>query len=351
MTNFEASQSLARQLPVDESLDQHSSDGPVDNVIPIGRGKFSKTVALSVDKDGIPKNHEIDMTPGKSTGTDLVALYLRQAEVTPLLDAKEEVDLAKRIEEGDEAARKHMIEANLLLVVSFAKNYQNQGLGLLDLISEGNLGLMKAVDKFDWRRGFRFSTYAAWWIRESMSKAVSEKGHTIHRSGYMHERIRAMDKAQRQLTAELGKEPTLEEIAQRMDLDVKKVKEAQIRKNDTNTISLEAPVGSDSDTEFGAFVSAQGHDTFEQVSSKLDNERLYEALSLMDSEERQVLTLRFGLALGVEPMSIPDIADHMDLTINQTRSLIKKAKKSLKRILEKGPTEKQLLAKAQELAV
>lgn len=354
MSDFETAQSYARDdFAFEESARQFFDDDSAGNVVPIrlaGGGKFSKAVPLGFDKNGLPTKQEIDMRPGEGTSTDPVRLYLKQAEVTELLEPEEEIELAKRIEAGDEDALEHMINANLLLVVSFAKHYQNQGLDLLDLINEGNIGLMKAAKNFDWRKGFKFSTYASWSIRDEMARAISSKGHTVKRTREAHGGIRKMGKVRDQFFLENGQYPTLEQIAEIMDLELEEVVKLYTRESDTNVVSFQKPVGSEGDTEFGEFVSVEEQGTFEKVADKLDDENLYAALALLDPEQRQAITLHYGLALGLEPMSVPDIAEYMGLTPNQVRHLVEKAKKSLKKILEKGPTKKQLLAKAQELA-
>ena len=249
--------------------------------------------------------------------TDALQLFLREAGRHRLLTAAQEVELAKRIERGDERARQAMIQANLRLVVSIAKNYRNQGLPFLDLIQEGTLGLMRAVEKFDWRRGFKFSTYATWWIRQAVARALADKARTIRMPVHIVERLHKMNRAERQLWTVLGREPTLEEIAREANLPLEQVREVR---SAPRTTSLDAPVGEEDDAVVGDFVAGVGPLPDEVVERTLRSQTLVDSLGSLPERHRAVLVLRYGLADG-EPRTLEQIGRHLGITRERVRQI------------------------------
>ena len=250
--------------------------------------------------------------------TDGLQLFLREAGRRPLLTAAREVELAKRIERGDAAAKTEMIEANLRLVVSIAKNYRNQGLPFLDLIQEGTLGLIRAVEKFDWRRGFKFSTYATWWIRQAVARALADKGRTIRMPVHVVERLQRIGRAERSLWAQLGREPTLEEVAEEASLPVAQVRD--VRAAARASASLDQPVGAHEDATLGDFVADDEPLPEELVETTLRREALARALQKLALRERQVVILRYGLA-GEEPTTLEEIGRRLGLTRERVRQI------------------------------
>ena len=255
--------------------------------------------------------------PQEST-TDALQLFLREAGRHALLTAPQEVELAKKIERGDMQAKQQMIQANLRLVVSIAKNYRNQGLPFLDLIQEGTLGLIRAVEKFDWRRGFKFSTYATWWIRQAVARALADKARTIRMPVHIVERLQKMNRAERTLWTQLGREPTLEEIAEEASLPVQQA--IEVRAAARASTSLDQPVGETEDAVFGDFVAGDGPLPEEQVEISLRSQALKEALAALSDRERQVVVLRYGLA-DSEPKTLEEIGRRLGLTRERVRQI------------------------------
>ena len=256
-------------------------------------------------------------TPQETT-TDALQLFLREAGRHQLLTAAQEVELAKKIERGDAQAKQHMIQANLRLVVSIAKNYRNQGLPFLDLIQEGTLGLIRAVEKFDWRRGFKFSTYATWWIRQAVARALADKARTIRMPVHIVERLQKMNRAERTLWTQLGREPTLEEIAEEASLPLQQA--IEVRAAARASTSLDQPVGETEDAVFGDFVAGDGPLPEEQVEVSLRSQALREALEALTDRERQVVVLRYGLA-DAEPKTLEEIGRRLGLTRERVRQI------------------------------
>jgi RNA polymerase primary sigma factor len=252
------------------------------------------------------------------TTTDSLQLFLREAGRHALLTAAQEVGLAKRIERGDLDAKQHMIQANLRLVVSIAKNYRNQGLPFLDLIQEGTLGLIRAVEKFDWRRGYKFSTYATWWIRQAVARALADKARTIRMPVHIVERLQKMNRAERTLWTQLGREPTLEEIAEEASLPLHQAKE--VRAAARASASLDQPVGEADDAVFGDFVAGDGPLPEEEVELSLRSQALQEALAALSDRERCVLVLRYGLD-NSEPKTLEEIGKRLGLTRERVRQI------------------------------
>jgi len=252
------------------------------------------------------------------TTTDALQLFLREAGRHPLLTAAREVELAKKIERGDMPAKQTMIQSNLRLVVSIAKNYRNQGLPFLDLIQEGTLGLIRAVEKFDWRRGYKFSTYATWWIRQAVARALGDKARTIRMPVHIVERLQKMNRAERTLWMELGREPTLEEIAEEASLPIEQARE--VRAAARASASLDQPVGEQDDAVFGDFVAGDDPLPEEKVEVSLRSQALGQALQALPDRERQVLILRYGL-LDEEPKTLEEIGRRLGLTRERVRQI------------------------------
>jgi RNA polymerase primary sigma factor len=256
--------------------------------------------------------------PVVESTTDALQLFLREAGRHQLLTAAQEVELAKRIERGDLDAKQHMIQSNLRLVVSIAKNYRNQGLPFLDLIQEGTLGLIRAVEKFDWRRGFKFSTYATWWIRQAVARALADKARTIRMPVHIVERMQKMNRAERTLWTQLGREPTLEEIAEEASLTAQQVLE--VRAAARASASLDAPVGEAEDAVLGDFVAGDDPLPEEAVELQLRSQALRRALEELPERERSVVELRYGLD-GSEPKTLEEIGRALGLTRERVRQI------------------------------
>jgi RNA polymerase primary sigma factor len=250
--------------------------------------------------------------------TDSLQLFLNEAGRYPLLTAAEEVELAKRVERGDQAAKDRMINSNLRLVVSIAKRYQGHGLSLLDLIQEGVIGLIRAVEKFDWRRGYKFSTYATWWIRQAVQRGVANKSRTIRIPVHIAEREQRIGRAERELMAKLGRPPTDEEISQTAKISMKHLRE--VRQAARAVTSLDKPLGDDNDASIGDLVGAAQDGIEEEVEISLTERTLHQALADIPERERDVLKLRYGLA-GEEPRSLEEIGRRLGLTRERVRQI------------------------------
>src|SRR4051812_4396967 len=258
--------------------------------------------------------------------SDSLQLFLNEAARFPLLTAQEEVELAKRIERGDQEAKDLMINSNLRLVVSIAKKYRGHGLSLLDLIQEGIIGLIRAVEKFDYRRGFKFSTYATWWIRQAVQRGVANKSRTIRIPVHIAEREQKIARAERELLAKLERQPTDAEVAKAAKLSPKHVKE--VREAARAVTSLDRPVGTESDTAFGDVLPSGERLVDEEVELSLAGEALHRALAELPARERRVLELRYGLGRE-EPTSLEEIGRSLGLTRERVRQIEKRALESL----------------------
>lgn len=259
---------------------------------------------------------------------DPVRLYLKEIGKVSLLTMEEELELAKQIEQGDELAKQRLVEANLRLVVSIAKRYTGRGMQFLDLIQEGNLGLMKAVDKFDYRKGYKFSTYATWWIRQAITRAIADQARTIRIPVHMVEHINRLIRISRQLLQELGREPTVEEIAEKMELPVERVQE--IRKISQEPVSLETPVGEEEESHLGDFIQDnQVTVPAEEAAFKLLQEQLGEVLSTLTEREQTVLRMRFGLDDG-RPRTLEEVGKEFHVTRERIRQIEAKALRKLR---------------------
>lgn len=259
---------------------------------------------------------------------DPVKMYLKEIGQVPLLTPEEEVELAKRIEQGDQEAKKKLIEANLRLVVSIAKRYVGRGMLFLDLIQEGNLGLIRAVEKFDYRKGYKFSTYATWWIRQAITRAIADQARTIRIPVHMVETINKLSRISRQLTQELGREPTPEEIAERMGITPEKVRE--ILKTAQEPLSLETPIGEEEDSHLGDFIEDAAIMAPPQAASySLLKEQLENVLNTLTERERKVLKLRFGLEDG-KPHTLEEVGQMFGVTRERIRQIEAKALRKLR---------------------
>ena len=271
----------------------------------------------------------IDLTiPDSVNIEDPVRMYLKEIGKVPLLTAEEEIELAKRTEEGDEDAKKRLAEANLRLVVSIAKRYVGRGMLFLDLIQEGNLGLIKAVEKFDYRKGFKFSTYATWWIRQAITRAIADQARTIRIPVHMVETINKLVRVSRQLLQELGREPTPEEIADKMDIPVERVRE--IIKISQEPVSLETPIGEEEDSHLGDFIQDDNVPVpAEAAAFTLLKEQLDEVLGTLTEREQKVLRLRFGLKDG-RARTLEEVGKEFNVTRERIRQIEAKALRKLR---------------------
>jgi RNA polymerase primary sigma factor len=284
------------------------------------------------DLDNLGKEEEFDLNdltvpPGVKIN-DPVRMYLKEIGRVPLLSAEEEIELAKRIEQGDEEAKRRLAEANLRLVVSIAKRYVGRGMLFLDLIQEGNMGLIKAVEKFDYRKGYKFSTYATWWIRQAITRAIADQARTIRIPVHMVETINKLIRVQRQLLQDLGREPSPEEIAEEMDLTPEKVRE--ILKIAQEPVSLETPIGEEDDSHLGDFIEDQeATSPSEHAAYELLKEQLEDVLDTLTDREENVLRLRFGLDDG-RTRTLEEVGKVFGVTRERIRQIEAKALRKLR---------------------
>lgn len=285
------------------------------------------------DEDPDPED-EIDMehidlsVPEGVSVDDPVRMYLKEIGKVPLLSPDEEIELAKKIELGDEAAKKKLAEANLRLVVSIAKRYVGRGMQLLDLIQEGNLGLIKAVEKFDYRKGYKFSTYATWWIRQAITRAIADQARTIRIPVHMVETINRLVRTQRQLVQKLGREATPEELAKELDMPVDRLRE--IMKISQDPVSLETPIGEEEDSHLGDFIQDDNVEVpADAATYTLLHEQLMEVLSTLTEREQKVLRLRFGLDDG-RPRTLEEVGRQFNVTRERIRQIEAKALRKLR---------------------
>jgi RNA polymerase primary sigma factor len=282
------------------------------------------------DKPDQPKKPELDLTVEPSL--DSLRLYLRSIGRVELLTAHEEIELAKRIEKGDMSAKRHMVEANLRLVVSIAKGYLGRGLSFLDLIQEGSLGLIRAVEKFDYRRGYKFSTYATWWIRQAVTRAIADKARTIRIPVHMVEKLNRVGHVERQLVQRLGREPEPHEIAEELKCTVREVRD--ILRVAQMPISLEKPIGDEDESELGDFVADDSvEEPFEAATENLQREDIQKALDSLPERERQVIELRYGLR-GHEPLTLEEVGRAFGVTRERVRQIENNTLKKLKQLPE-----------------
>lgn len=281
------------------------------------------------EADVAPEDVDLDLSvPEGIAIDDPVRMYLKEIGRVPLLTAEEEIELAKRMEKGDEEAKRRLAEANLRLVVSIAKRYVGRGMLFLDLIQEGNLGLIKAVEKFDYCKGFKFSTYATWWIRQAITRAIADQARTIRIPVHMVETINKLIRVSRQLLQELGREPMPEEIAAEMDISVDRVRE--IMKIAQEPVSLETPIGEEEDSHLGDFIPDDDAPApAEAASFMLLKEQLQDVLETLTPREKQVLRLRFGLDDG-RSRTLEEVGQHFGVTRERIRQIEAKALRKLR---------------------
>jgi RNA polymerase primary sigma factor len=305
----------------------------IDHSIELVEGEQHK--ALPHEQPIVPPEEvaaapKLDLTVEPSL--DSLRLYLREIGKVPLLTADQEVSLAKRIERGDERAKQHMIEANLRLVVSIAKGYLGRGLTFLDLIQEGSLGLIRAVEKFDHRKGFKFSTYATWWIRQAVTRAIADKARTIRIPVHMVEKLNKVVHIERQLIQRLGREPRPEEVAEELEMSVEEVRE--ILRMAQMPVSLEKPIGEEEDSSLGDFVpDDQAESPFDTASLSLRREDIEAALGSLPERDRKVIELRYGL-LGEAPCTLEEVGRAFGVTRERIRQIENNTLKRLETLPE-----------------
>jgi RNA polymerase primary sigma factor len=275
---------------------------------------------------------EPEVEPEPEITTDALQLFLKDIGKVPLLTAAQEVELAKRIERGEHAAKQAMVEANLRLVVSIAKRYRNQGLPFLDLIQEGTIGLVRAAEKFDYRKGFKFSTYATWWIRQAVARAIADKGRTIRMPVHVVEKLNRIMRSERKLRAELSREPGIEEIARDVEMTPEEVE--QIRRSAQVPVSLEKPVGDDDESEFGHFLADESAPLPDELAeTTLQREALRNILSALSERERMVLELRYGLD-GQQPRTLDEVGRAFNVTRERIRQIEHQGLKKLRALAD-----------------
>jgi len=327
-------------------MDKDQIDEVYENLMAIGIEVTSEVdpedfVILSLENDDIEPDVDIatveevpveadieTVIPKGISVDDPVRMYLKEIGKVSLLSGDEEIELAKRMELGDEEAKGRLCEANLRLVVSIAKRYVGRGMLFLDLIQEGNLGLIKAVDKFDWRKGYKFSTYATWWIRQAITRSIADQARTIRIPVHMVETINKLIRISRQLLQEFGREPTPEEIAEEMDISVEKVRE--ILKIAQEPVSLETPIGEEEDSHLGDFIPDEDVPApAEAAAFSMLKEQLIEVLDTLTEREQKVLKLRFGLEDG-RARTLEEVGKRFDVTRERIRQIEAKALRKLR---------------------
>ncbi|HZD86961.1 MAG TPA: sigma-70 family RNA polymerase sigma factor [Gaiellaceae bacterium] len=285
--------------------------------------------ATAAEKEEVPVAVDV-----REVSTDALQLFLKDIGKVDLLTAAEEVELAKRIERGDHRAKQEMVEANLRLVVSIAKRYRNQGLPFLDLIQEGTIGLVRAAEKFDWRKGYKFSTYATWWIRQAVARALADKARTIRMPVHVVEKLNKIVRSERKLRAELCREPLPDEIALDLDLPVEEVE--QIMRSAQAPVSLEKPVGDEEESEFGHFLTDENAPQPDDAAdTTLRKELLRKILGTLSQRERRVLELRYGLD-GEQPRTLDEVGRAFNVTRERIRQIENQSLKKLRALAESG---------------
>jgi len=283
--------------------------------------------------DDVEEATALDLEPeAREVSTDALQLFLKDIGKVPLLTAAQEVELAKRIERGDHSAKQKMVESNLRLVVSIAKNYRNQGLPFLDLIQEGTIGLVRAAEKFDYRKGFKFSTYATWWIRQAVTRAIADKARTIRIPVHMVEKLNKVVHIERQLVQRLGREPLPDEIADELEMTTEEVRE--ILRMAQLPVSLEKPIGEEEESELGDFVRDDAAESpFDSASLNLRREDIDKALESLPDRERKVIELRFGLK-GEQPRTLEEVGRAFGVTRERIRQIENNTLKKLESLPE-----------------
>ena len=312
---------------VEQGIEIVGTDGRPARIDGTARLEAERTADKAADT---PRKPQIDLTVEPSL--DSLRLYLRSIGRVQLLTAEREVALAQRIERGDLVAKQEMVEANLRLVVSIAKGYLGRGLSFLDLIQEGSLGLIRAVEKFDYRRGYKFSTYATWWIRQAVTRAIADKGRTIRIPVHMVEKLNKVVHVERQLVQELGREPTPEEIARQLDATAREVRD--VLRMALQPVSLEKPIGEEEESELGDFVEDESAESpFELASENLRRENVRRALEALPQREREVIEMRFGLT-GSRPYTLEEVGRAFNVTRERIRQIENHTLKKLESLPE-----------------
>jgi RNA polymerase primary sigma factor len=307
-------------------LHNHLVEQGIDVIAANGVTAYKENKRAEESSNGQRRKEELDLTVEPSL--DSLRLYLRSIGTVDLLTADQEVDLAKRIERGDMGAKRHMVEANLRLVVSIAKSYLGRGQSFLDLIQEGSLGLIRAVEKFDYRRGYKFSTYATWWIRQAVTRALADKSRTIRIPVHMVEKLNRVVHVERHLVQRLGREPEPDEIGEELGWTVREVRE--VLRVSQMPVSLEKPVGDEDDSELGDFVADDSIESpFETAMGNLERESVQRALAVLPRRDREVLELRYGLN-GRQPMTLEEVGDAFGVTRERIRQIENNTLKRLK---------------------
>jgi RNA polymerase primary sigma factor len=285
-----------------------------------------------VGKGVVEEAGERELPGQREVSTDALQLFLKDIGKVELLTAAQEVELAKRIERGDHGAKQEMVEANLRLVVSIAKRYRNQGLPFLDLIQEGTIGLVRAAEKFDYRKGFKFSTYATWWIRQAVARALADKGRTIRMPVHVVEKLNKILRSERKLRAELGREPSAAEIGRDLGLSADDVE--QIRRSSQTPVSLEKPVGDEEESEFGHFITDDTQPLPDEVAEvNMRKEALTRILGTLSIRERRVLELRYGLD-GKHPRTLDEVGRTFNVTRERIRQIENQCLKKLRALAD-----------------
>jgi RNA polymerase primary sigma factor len=322
----------AGKLNADEitvTLDELSLDaGQIDEFYLVLEELHIEIVQLEDDAD----DDDALEVEGSDVSTDSLQLFLKDIGKVDLLTAPQEVELAKRIERGDHRAKQAMVEANLRLVVSIAKRYRNQGLPFLDLIQEGTIGLVRAAEKFDYRKGFKFSTYATWWIRQAVARALADKSRTIRMPVHVVEKLNKIVRAERKLRGELGREPNATEIARDLDLSAEEVD--QIRRSAQLPVSLEKPVGEDDESEFGHFLTDESALLPEEAAEQaLRRDTLKQVLCSLSPREQRILELRYGLD-GEQPRTLDEVGRAFNVTRERIRQIENQCLKKLRALAD-----------------
>jgi RNA polymerase primary sigma factor len=316
---------------LDEALDEALDDDDDDST-PLDEFAVEAEAGFYAALDELQAEEPDSDLGALEFSTDSMQLFLRDVGKVELLTAAKEVELAKRIERGDHRAKQEMVEANLRLVVSIAKRYRNQGLPFLDLIQEGTIGLVRAAEKFDWRKGYKFSTYATWWIRQAVARALADKARTIRMPVHVVEKLNKIVRAERKLRAERGREPTNAEIAAELDLAVEDVE--SIRRTSQAPVSLEKPVGDDDESEFGHFIEDESAPLPDEAAdTAFRSEALTRCLASLSFRERRVLELRYGLH-GESPRTLDEVGRSFNVTRERIRQIENQGLKKLRALAE-----------------
>ncbi len=336
MADLQSALKVAKKIAIKNKnvISESDFDGITDD-FEIGPEEAG-VLAAEIEKLGISIEQDIDsakaleFTSAEDIGVDdSIRMYLKEIGKIPLLSADDERELASRMSEGDESAKDVLVESNLRLVVSIAKKYMNRGLSLLDLIQEGNIGLIKAVDKFDYTKGFKFSTYATWWIRQAITRAIADQARTIRIPVHMVETINKLTRIQRQLVQELGREPDVNELAEKMELSAEKIREIQRISQDP--VSIDKPVGEEEDSHLVDFISSdETLSPDEEVARVLLKEELVNVLSVLSEREAKVIKLRFGLDDGRQ-RTLEEVGRTLGVTRERIRQIEAKAIRKLGR--------------------